>query len=112
MAEKDFVRRTGDVRIKLAPEMRERLDVIAQAYGFPLATMAAVAVAEWVNSKEQNIKNQKMMVMDVGRQVSGQMADLLNALAESPEMSVAAEEVVKKVQGGSLLLGGKEVAGG
>ena len=106
MAEKDFVRRTGDVRIKLAPEMRERLDVIAQAYGFPLATMAAVAVAEWVNSKEQNVKNQEMMMMDVGRQVGGQMAGLLKALGDSPEVAVVAEDVVRQVQGRKGVAGG------
>lgn len=106
MADKEFVRRTGDVRIKLAPEMRERLDVIAQAYGFPLATMAAVAVAEWVNSKEQNSKNQRMMLMDVGRQLGGQLGQMMDTLAASPELDIATDALVKQLQEGKEVTGG------
>lgn len=106
MAEKEFVRRTGDVRIKLAPEMRERLDSIAQSYGFPLATMAAVAVAEWVNTKEQNSKNQQMMLMDVGRQLGGQLGQVLSTLSDSPGLDIATDALLKQLREGGEVTGG------
>lgn len=103
--EKDFVRRTGDVRVKLAPEMRARLDGIAQSYGFPLATMAAVAIAEWVNTKEQSGKNQRMMLMDLARQMGGQMGELLQAVADSPEVADVSDALVKRLQNGGAVDG-------
>lgn len=55
MAEKENLRRTGDCRIKLAPEMLKRLEVMAEHYGMPMATLAAFAVAEWVGEQEHKI---------------------------------------------------------
>jgi hypothetical protein len=98
MEEKGLTRRTGDCRIKLAPDMYERLETLAKAHGFPLATMAAVAVAEWVITKEQTAKNQRMMLMDIGRQMAGDVGKMFEAMADSPEVQIAAEEVARKVQ--------------
>ena len=46
MAERSLLRRTGDCRVKLDPDMLERLEKLAKAYGFPVATMAAMAIGE------------------------------------------------------------------
>lgn len=99
MAEKEFVRRTGECRVKLAPDMMERLDALATAHGFPVATMAAVAVAEWVNSKEQHVKNQKMMMLDMSRNMSGELSKILEAVGTDPAMQVMGEEIARKAQG-------------
>ena len=99
MEDRVLTRRTGDCRIKLAPDMYDRLDTLAKAHGFPLATMAAVAVAEWVNSKEANASNQRMMLLDVGRKMAGDMGKMFETMADSPELQVAAEELARKAQG-------------
>lgn len=98
MEEKGLTRRTGDCRIKLAPDMYERLETLAKAHGFPLATMAAVAVADWVNSKEVAAKNQRMLMLEVGRQMAGDVAKMFEAMADSPEVQIAVEGVARKAQ--------------
>ena len=98
MEEKGLMRRTGDCRIKLAPDMYERLETLAKAHGFPLATMAAVAVAEWVNTKEQAASNQRMMLLDIGRKMAGDMGKMFETMADSPEVQIAIENVARKAQ--------------
>lgn len=102
MEEREQTRRTGDCRIKLAPDMLARLEELARAYGFPVATMAAVAVAEWVNGKEQQAKNQRMMLLDLGRNVGGQIGEILQAVADSPEAQATFDSVAQNIalQGG------------
>lgn len=97
MEDRETTRRTGDCRIKLAPDMLARLEELAKSYGFPVATMAAVAVAEWVNGKEQQAKNQRMMLLDVGRQVGGQLGELFQAMADSPDALAQADTVASSL---------------
>lgn len=102
MEDREVTRRTGDCRIKLAPDMLARLEELARAYGFPVATMAAVAVAEWVNGKEQQARNQRMMLLDVGRQVGGRLGELFQSVADSPEAQASFDRIAQDlaVQGG------------
>ena len=87
MAEKESVRRTGDCRIKLAPVMMERLERMADLYGMPSATLAAFALAEWINQKDNTLSLSRMAVMDIGRKVGGAIEEQLKDLAESPEFA-------------------------
>lgn len=61
------IRRTGDVRIKLAPEMLTRLEAIARDYGMPGATFAAFAIADFINRHDNNLKVTRMAVLDATR---------------------------------------------
>jgi hypothetical protein len=107
------VRRTEEVRLKLGPEMLERFSVQAEAYGFPLATMAAMAVADWVVSKEQAAANQRMLLMDIGRKMSGDVAKLFEAIADDPAALVEAGNIAKKAQDQlNLTLDGSGPVGG
>lgn len=93
MAEKEFVRRTGDCRIKLSPDMLHRLEKMADTYGMPSATLAAFAVAEWLNQKEAGLAMSRMAVMDIGRKVGGAIEEQLAQLVNDPEferMTIAA----------------------
>lgn len=112
MEEKEQTRRTGDCRIKLAPDMLARLEELARAYGFPVATMAAVAVAEWVNGKEQQAKNQRMMLLDVGRQVGGQLGELFQAMSDSPEAQAAIDTVAQGLSSNGVLKPPPQALGG
>lgn len=78
-------RRTDNVRVKLAPDMMERLERMAGNYGMPTATLCAFAIAEWVTGKENNLAMSRMAVMDMGRKMSGQIGDIISQVAESPE---------------------------
>ena len=100
MGERSLLRRTGDCRVKLDPDMLERLEKLAKAYGFPVATMAAMAIGEWVNGKEQSAAHQRMLMVDVGRRIAGDLGQMFQELGESPE---AMEQVNAAVSG---LLGG------
>lgn len=113
MVVKESSRRTGDCRIKLAPDMMERLEALAKANGFPVATMAAVAVGEWVNTKEQAQRNQRMLMLDVGRQIGGGMQKMFEAMADDPEVQVVSEGIAKRLQGqGDLPLDSSGTADG
>lgn len=85
MAAKEFVRRTGDCRIKLSPDMMLRLEKMADTYGMPSATLAAFALAEWLNQKESGLAMSRMAVMDIARKAGGALEGQLNQLANDPE---------------------------
>lgn len=83
-------RRTDNVRVKLAPDMMERLERMAGSYGMPTATLCAFAIAEWVSQKENSVAMSRMAVMDIGRKVGGAIETQLQALAEDPEFHAMA----------------------
>jgi len=59
------IRRTDSIRVKLAPEMLERVEALAINFGMPTATLCAFAVATWVRQQEQSASLARMAVMDV-----------------------------------------------
>lgn len=65
--------RTGSIRIKVAPEMLERIEVQAKAFCMPVATVCAFAVADWVTRQENNLKLSRMAVLNASRQTVEQM---------------------------------------
>lgn len=76
MAADENVRRTGDCRVKLAPDLLDRLEVIANSYGMPTATLAAFAIAEWVNQKESTARNAKLGVVEAARKMGMDMSQV------------------------------------
>jgi hypothetical protein len=74
------VSRTGDMRIKLALSVMERVDVMAAEYGMPSATFCAFAIAEFLNQKEAQRKLTQMAVMDIGRRSLPQMEKALEKM--------------------------------
>ena len=98
MVERVSMRRTEEVRLKLGPDMLVRLNSLAEAHGFPVATMGAVAVAEWVVGKEQSQQNQRMMLLDMSRKMSGDLAEILAQVANDPASLAEAEGIAKKAK--------------
>lgn len=74
-------RRTDSVRVKLAPEMLTRLEVQAKAFGMPVATVCAFAVADWIQRKENEKAMTRMAVLEATRQ----SADMFNMSEEQME---------------------------
>lgn len=80
------VARTDSVRLKLSPDMVARLERLAEAYGMPLSTLGAFALAEWVVGKENNVRLTREAVMGVGALLGGQAQQALAEMALSPQL--------------------------
>ena len=59
--------RTGNIRIKVSPEMLDRIELQARALCMPVATVCAFAVGDWVQRQENNLKLTRMAVMQASR---------------------------------------------
>ena len=59
--------RTGNIRIKVSPEMLDRIEFQARALCMPVATVCAFAVGDWVQRQENNLKLTRMAVMEASR---------------------------------------------
>jgi len=70
----DRVKRTDSVRVKLSPEMLDRVEKMAADYGMPSATFCAFAVGDFVRRSEQQAQLGRMAVMDAARR-SGDAMD-------------------------------------
>lgn len=79
------VARTDSVRLKLSPDMVARLGRLAEAYGMPLSTLGALALGEWVVSKEANVRLAREAVLGIGAQIGGELQRVLSGFADSPE---------------------------
>jgi hypothetical protein len=112
MEDTQSVKRVYECRIKLTQGMYSRLEALAEANGFPVATMGAVAVGEWVNSKEIAQKNQRMMLMDISRQMGGDVAKLFESFADSPQALAEAEAIAKGLLGANKSVTGALGASG
>lgn len=95
------VARTDSVRLKLSPDMVARLSRLAEAYGMPLSTLGALALGEWVVSKESNGRLARDAVMAIGAQLGGEIQRALSGFAESPEFERLANQAASSVAGHS-----------
>ena len=57
-------KRTGAIRVRLSPDLLDRLEALAKRYGMPISTLSAFAIARFVQTEEMN----RMVVMDTARQ--------------------------------------------
>jgi hypothetical protein len=101
------VRRTDSVRVKLSPDMLERVERMANNYGMPTATLCAFAVAEWVGQKENGIAMSRMAVMDIGRKIGGVLESQINELANDPEFERQALQMSQALSQPNLPLDGE-----
>lgn len=76
MEVKEKVRRVEKVAIMFSPEMKERIDKIAVAFGMPPSTICSFAVASWVQSQENQLAMARMAVMQIARQTGEKMDEL------------------------------------
>lgn len=68
-------RRSVEVRVKLSPSLAERFSSIAERRGLAPATLAAVALGEYVEAQDQRLQLQRMSVVDVSRRLSDSLSD-------------------------------------
>ena len=76
MEVKEKVRRVEKVAIMFSPDMKDRIDKIAVAFGMPPSTLCSFAVASWVQSQENQLAMARMAVMQMARQAGDKIEDL------------------------------------
>lgn len=69
----DENKRTGSMRVRLSQDMLERFEALAKRYGMPVSTLAAFAIARFVQSEEMN----RMVVMDTAKRQAKTFGDVL-----------------------------------
>ena len=72
------IRRTDSVKIKLSPELMDRLDLQAQQFGMAPSTLCAFAVAEWLQNRERNERLARTAVLDA----AGSAGDTMNSVVK------------------------------
>lgn len=80
------IRRTDSVRVKLSPAIVERLEKRAEVMGMPVATVCAVAVAEWLEQKEQSRKVAHLTAVELANKMGGIFGELVKDLSDDPQI--------------------------
>lgn len=68
--EKSVARRTEELRVKLAPALSAEFSAIAQGRGVLPATLAALALGEYVEKYRQNAQIARMVAIDASKRMS------------------------------------------
>ena len=98
-------RRTEEVRVKLAPAMASEFGEIAKARGLLPATLAAVALGEYVEKYRQNAQLQRMVALDASKRMAGLISDgeaLGKAIAQAmsnPELTALFSDAEGRADG-------------
>lgn len=71
------MKRNESIRVTLVPEMKERIERLAQLLGLPPSTLAALAVGQYVSAQERSLGAAERMVDAIGVQFGGEMGEEL-----------------------------------
>ena len=71
------LKRNESIRVTLVPEMKERLERLAQLLGLPPSTLAALAVGQYVTTQERSLGAAERIVDAIGEQLGGEMGEEL-----------------------------------
>lgn len=69
------IKRSDVLRVKVSPDMNERLDRLSQMLGLPPSTLAALAVGHWVANQERGLGVAEQMAEVIGNQLGEGMAE-------------------------------------
>lgn len=78
-----IVPRKEVLRLRVVPGTTDRLDKIAALYGLPSSTLAALAVGEWITTKESALNMQQKIVDSMSATVGGQLEKIFEAMTQS-----------------------------
>lgn len=73
-------KRSNAMRLSVADGMAERLEAVAKLYGIPPATLAALAVGEYVSKHEANLGIQQKIADAMADSVGGQIGEQLKMM--------------------------------
>ena len=92
--EKSVARRTEELRVKLAPSLSAEFSAIAQGRGVLPATLAALALGEYVEKHRRDQQLARLVALDTSKRMSDAMA------------SGVFEASMEKMLGDPAILGG------
>ena len=118
--EKSAARRTEELRVKLAPALSAEFSAIAQGRGVLPATLAALALGEYVEKYRRDQQLVKLVAIDTSKRMhdafaSGQFAESMTKVLGDPSMMGALLSVLEPGSvgaGGSGSSAGPEAAAG
>lgn len=83
------IKRNDAIRMKVAPDVLERLDRISRVYGMPPSTLAAMALGQWVTQQERTLLMTEAMAQSVGQHlgesVATELREQLSLLAKGAD---------------------------
>jgi hypothetical protein len=98
-------RRSVEVRVKLSPALADEFAGIAAGRGLLPATLAAVALGEYVEKYRRDVQLQRMVAVDMSKRMSeASMSE--EALTKAIEAAMANPDVLKAITDQSLGTGG------
>jgi hypothetical protein len=71
------IKRSDTLRIKVSPDMHERITRLSTILSLPPSTLAALAVGTWVANQERALGAAERMVDAIGQQFVGEVGDEL-----------------------------------
>ena len=71
------IKRSDTLRIKVSPDMNERITRLSTILSLPPSTLAALAVGTWVANQERALGATERMVDAIGQQFGGEMGEEL-----------------------------------
>lgn len=77
----ELIRRDASIRIKLHPDMKVRLEALAQVYSIPPATLAAVWIGQHVAQQEKALGMVQSMASALGADMGEAFREMLSEQA-------------------------------
>lgn len=71
------VKRDDSLRINMATETKERLQRVADAFGMPPATLAALAIGQYIAQQERTLVAVESMTDKMAQAVGGELGEQL-----------------------------------
>lgn len=72
---KTRIKRGDSLRMKVTPDIMERLDKISRVLGVPPSTLCAVAVGQWVAQQERSFMMTESLANSLGAKLGDELAD-------------------------------------
>lgn len=112
-------RRSEEVRVKLSPALATEFASIAEGRGLLPATLAAVALGEYVEQWRLKVQLQRMVALDTSKRLAEVMGDeekigkaVAIALGDPQLMGMLSQQPEAEGAGGSVSGAGPEAAAG
>lgn len=78
-------KRSQSMRVRLQPQIRERLDALSDLYGLPPATIIAFVTGQWIAQQEKTAAMVGNITETLSAELKNQAATFIQAMAESPK---------------------------
>lgn len=81
--EMSIPKRKEILRLRVVPGTTDRLDKIAALFGLPSSTLAALAVGEWITTKESALNMSQKIADSVSATVGSEFGKMFEAMSQA-----------------------------